>query len=35
MFIGRNLRKIQTGQLQTYALVVFLGAVVFIFIKLI
>jgi NADH-quinone oxidoreductase subunit L len=35
IFFGRNLRKIQTGQLQTYALVVFLGAVVFIFIKLI
>jgi len=35
MFFGRNMRKIQTGQLQTYALVVFLGAVVFIFIKLI
>jgi NADH-quinone oxidoreductase subunit L len=35
MFFGRNIRKTQTGQLQTYALVVFLGAVVFIFIKLI
>ena len=35
MFFGRHIRKIQTGQLQTYALVVFLGAVVFIFIKLI
>jgi NADH-quinone oxidoreductase subunit L len=35
MFFGRHLRKIQTGQLQTYALVVFLGAVVFMFIKLI
>jgi NADH-quinone oxidoreductase subunit L len=35
MFFGRTLRKIQTGQLQTYALVVFFGAVVFLFIKLI
>ncbi|OGC94768.1 MAG: hypothetical protein A2W25_03130 [candidate division Zixibacteria bacterium RBG_16_53_22] len=35
MFFGRNIRKTQTGQLQTYALVVFLGAVVFIFIMLI
>jgi NADH-quinone oxidoreductase subunit L len=35
MFFGRNIRRIQTGQLQTYALVVFFGAVVFIFIKLI
>lgn len=35
MFFGRNIRKIQTGQLQTYALYVFLGAVVFMFIKLI
>jgi NADH-quinone oxidoreductase subunit L len=35
MFFGRHIRKIQTGQLQTYALVVFLGAVVFMFIKLI
>jgi NADH-quinone oxidoreductase subunit L len=35
MFFGRMFRKIQTGQLQTYALAVFLGAVVFIFIKLI
>jgi len=35
MFFGRNIRRIQTGQLQTYALVVFLGAVVFMFIKLI
>jgi NADH-quinone oxidoreductase subunit L len=35
MFFGRALRKIQTGQLQTYALVVFFGAVVFLFIKLI
>jgi NADH-quinone oxidoreductase subunit L len=35
MYIGKNVRKMQTGQLQTYALVVFLGAVVFIFIKLI
>lgn len=35
MFFGRNIRKIQTGQLQTYALVVFFGAVVFMFIKLI
>jgi NADH-quinone oxidoreductase subunit L len=35
MFFGKNIRKMQTGQLQTYALVVFLGAVVFLFIKLI
>ena len=35
MFFGRNIRQIQTGQLQTYALVVFLGAVVLIFMKLI
>jgi NADH-quinone oxidoreductase subunit L len=35
VFFGKNIRKIQTGQLQTYALVVFLGAVVFMFIKLI
>ncbi len=35
MFVGRTVRKIQTGQLQTYALFVFLGAVVFVFIKLI
>ena len=35
MFFGRNFRKFQTGQLQTYALVVFFGAVVFLFIKLI
>jgi NADH-quinone oxidoreductase subunit L len=35
MFFGRNIRRIQTGQLQTYALVVFLGAVVLIFMKLI
>jgi NADH-quinone oxidoreductase subunit L len=35
IYFGKNVRKIQTGQLQTYALVVFLGAVVFIFIKLI
>jgi NADH-quinone oxidoreductase subunit L len=35
MLFGRNIRRIQTGQLQTYALVVFLGAVVFIFMKLI
>jgi NADH-quinone oxidoreductase subunit L len=35
MFFGRHIRKIQTGQLQTYALYVFLGAVVFMFIKLI
>ena len=35
MFFGRHIRKIQTGQLQTYALFVFLGVVVFIFIKLI
>jgi NADH-quinone oxidoreductase subunit L len=35
MFFGRHIRKIQTGQLQTYALVVFIGAVVFMFIKLI
>jgi NADH-quinone oxidoreductase subunit L len=35
MLFGRNMRKIQTGQLQTYALVVFLGAVVFVIIKLI
>ncbi len=35
MFFGRNIRKIQTGQLQTYALFVFFGAVVFLFIKLI
>jgi NADH-quinone oxidoreductase subunit L len=35
IFFGKNIRKIQTGQLQTYALVIFLGAVVFMFIKLI
>jgi len=35
MFFGRHIRKIQTGQLQTYALFVFLGVVVFMFIKLI
>ena len=35
MLFGRNIRKIQTGQLQTYALYIFLGAVVFMFIKLI
>ncbi len=35
MFIGRHIRKLQTGQLQTYALWVFFGAVVFMFIKLI
>lgn len=35
MFFGRQIRKIQTGQLQTYALFVFLGVVVFMFIKLI
>jgi NADH-quinone oxidoreductase subunit L len=35
MFFGRHVRKIQTGQLQTYALFIFLGAVVFMFIKLI
>lgn len=35
VFFGKNIRKIQTGQLQTYALVVFLGAVVFLFIKFI
>ncbi|UCE67980.1 MAG: NADH-quinone oxidoreductase subunit L [Candidatus Zixiibacteriota bacterium] len=35
MFFGKHIRKIQTGQLQTYALFVFLGAVVFMFIKLI
>ncbi len=35
VFFGKNIRRIQTGQLQTYALVVFLGAVVFMFIKLI
>jgi len=33
--IGRFLRKTQTGQLQTYALVIFLGAVVLIFWKII
>jgi NADH-quinone oxidoreductase subunit L len=35
MFFGRNIRRIQTGQLQTYALVVFLGAVILIFMRLI
>jgi len=33
--IGRFFRKTQTGQLQTYALVIFLGAVVLIFWKII
>ncbi|OQX92098.1 MAG: NADH-quinone oxidoreductase subunit L [candidate division Zixibacteria bacterium 4484_95] len=32
---GRAIRKTQTGQLQTYALVIFLGAVVLIFMKFI
>ena len=32
---GRLIRKTQTGQLQTYALVIFLGAVVLIFMKFI
>lgn len=35
IFFGKHIRKIQTGQLQTYALFVFLGAVVFMFIRLI
>ncbi len=35
MFFGKQIRKIQTGQLQTYGLVIFIGAVVFIFIKLV
>ncbi len=33
--IGRALRKTQTGQIQTYALVVFIGAVILIFVKFI
>ena len=33
--LGRIFRKTQTGQLQTYALVIFLGAVVLIFMKFI
>ena len=35
LFIGRLFRKTQTGQLQTYALVIFLGAVILIFWKII
>lgn len=33
--MGRAIRKTQTGQLQTYALVIFLGAVILIFMKFI
>ena len=33
--MGRTFRRAQTGQLQTYALIVFLGAVVLIFVKFI
>ena len=35
MAAGRLIRKTQTGQLQTYALVIFLGAVILIFMKFI
>jgi NADH-quinone oxidoreductase subunit L len=33
--LGKAIRRTQTGQLQTYALVIFIGAVILIFMKFI